>query len=478
MKKIYAGIIAVIVLFVGWILVRTFSAKPWPRHEARALTALPDSSLSHLGMAIRLPTLSPQDPTRIDTGTFLQYRHFLETSYPLIHQRLNRETVTDFSYIYTWKGTDPSLAPLILMAHYDVVPVEASAEKLWTAKPFGGEVKGDTIWGRGAVDDKCSMIAIMEAVEASLRQGFTPRRTILLCFGHNEESTGQGATAMAKLLQQRGVRASMVVDEGGEITYEQMPDVKRPIALIGIGEKGYATFELLVEKPGGHSSRPDRETAIDILSRGLYKLQQEKTARRILDPTREMLNRVSGSSDDFIRKMALNNLWLFEGYVLYKMGDNKDGRAVISTTVVPTILESGVRENVVPSQARALVNTRILPGESIKEVEAFVRKGVDDQRIKVTLTGDFATEPSSMTDFHGDAFKKVSDAVSAISEDVIPVPFIMVGATDSRNFRSISDGVVNFCPITDGKGYHGIDERLPVKDFQRAIQFYTILINE
>jgi carboxypeptidase PM20D1 len=477
MKKIYAIIIALVIVLVSWIFIRAFNAKPWPRHKALAPIALPDSSVAHLAMAIRIPTVSPQDPGRIDTNAFLQYRHFLEASYPLIHQRLNREIVTDFSYIYTWKGTDPSLAPLILMAHYDVVPVEASAEKLWTAKPFDGEVKGDTIWGRGAVDDKCSMVSIMEAVEASIRQGFTPRRTVILCFGHNEESTGQGATAMAKLLQQRGVHASMVVDEGGEITYEQMPDVKRPMALIGIGEKGYATFELLVEKPGGHSSRPDKETAIDILSRGLYKLQQEKTPRRILDPTREMLARVSGSSDDFFRKLALNNLWLFEGYVLYKMGESKDGRALISTTVVPTILESGVRENVIPSQARAIVNARILPGESVKEIQAFVSKGVDDDRIKVRLTGDFATEPSSMTDFHGEAFKKVSDAAMAVSDDAIPVPYVMVGATDSRNFKAISDGVVNFCPTTDGKGYHGIDERLPIKDFQRAIQFYTILIN-
>lgn len=477
MKKIYAALIVLVLLPVGWILVRTFNAKPWPSQKAAPLAALPDSAISHLSNAIRIPTISPQDPSRIDTGVFLRYRSFLETAYPLIHQRLSREIVTDFSYIYTWKGTDPSLAPLILMAHYDVVPVEPATEKLWTAHPFGGEIKGDTVWGRGAVDDKCSMISIMEAVEALLRQNFTPRRSVLLCFGHNEESTGTGAAAIASLLKQRGVHAGMVVDEGGEITRNKFPGVQRPIGLIGIGEKGYATFELLAEKTGGHSSRPDRETAIDMLSRALYKLRQEQTPRRILPPTREFLTRISGSSNDFLNKLALNNLWLFEGYVVYKMGEDKDGRAMISTTIVPTILESGVRENVIPSQARAIVNTRILPGESIKEVEAFIRKGVDDDRIKVRLTGDFATEPSSMTDFHSDVFKKVSDAAIAVSDDLIPVPFIMVGATDSRNFRSISDGVINFCPTTDSKGYHGIDERLPVKDFQRAIQFYTLLIN-
>jgi carboxypeptidase PM20D1 len=159
------------------------------------------------------------------------------------------------------------------------------------------------------------------------------------------------------------------------------------------------------------------------------------------------------------------------------MGEDKDGRAMTGTTIVPTILESGVRENVIPSQARALVNSRILPGESIKEVEDFIRKAIGDDRVKIRITGDFSTEPSAMTDFHSDAFKKVADAASAVADDIIPAPFIMLGATDSRNFRAISNGVVNFCPTTDSKGYHGIDERLPVRDLQRAIQFYTLLIN-
>ena len=477
MKKIAALLIFLVLVLVGWILIRAFNAKPWPKHKAGPLAALPANALPHLSTAISVPTVSPQDPSRIDTPAFLRYRNFLDTAYPLIHQRLSRDIVTDFSYVYTWKGTDSSLAPLVLMAHYDVVPVEPSAASLWTAKPFGGEIKGDTIWGRGSVDDKCSMIAIMETVEALLRQNYTPRRSVLLCFGHNEESTGQGATAIVHLLQQRGVHAEMVVDEGGEFTREKLGDLHRPVALIGIGEKGYATFELLVEKTGGHSSRPDKETAIDILSRALYKLRDKETPRRILDPTREFLVRISGSTDDFTRKLALNNLWLFEGYVLYKLGEDKDGRAMTSTTIVPTILESGVRENVIPSQAKAIVNSRILPGENIKQIEEFIRKSIGDDRVKIKLTGDFSTEPSPMTDFHSDVFKKVADAASAVEDDVIPVPYIMVGATDSRNFRAISNGVINFCPITDGKGYHGIDERLPVKDLQRAIQFYTLLIN-
>jgi carboxypeptidase PM20D1 len=196
----------------------------------------------------------------------------LESAYPLVHKQMTRNILASYSYVYTWKGTDTSLQPIILMAHYDVVPVEPSAIKLWTAKPFGGEIKNDSIYGRGAADDKGSMISIMESAESLLKAGFTPRRTIMLCFGHNEESTGDGAKAIVAWLQQQKIRAEMVIDEGGELTFEKVKDVSRPIAMIGVGEKGYATFELSVEKTGGHSSRPDRETAIDILAKALVRV--------------------------------------------------------------------------------------------------------------------------------------------------------------------------------------------------------------
>jgi carboxypeptidase PM20D1 len=248
--------------------------------------------------------------------------------------------------------------------------------------------------------------------------------------------------------------------------------------MIGVGEKGYATFELSVEKTGGHSSRPDRETAIDILAKALVEMRQKNTPRRILPVTREFLERASGSSNSFFKKMAINNLWLFEGLVIYQMAEDKDGLAMISTTIVPTILESGVRENVIPSNAKAIVNSRILPGETAKDVAEFIHRTIGDDRVKIKYTGDFTTDPSPTTDVRSPAFANVADAATAIADDVIPVPYIMLGATDSRNFRAISDGVVNFCPFTDPKGFHGIDERIGVKDLQRAIAFYTIIMKD
>ena len=478
LRKIFTFFFVAVLILIAILVFNTFRAKPWPIHKAAALEPLPDSAVVHMSNAIRIKTVSPEDTLRIDSAHFNQFRIFLEQSYPLIHQQLSRTIIKDYSYIYEWKGSDTSLLPLILMGHYDVVPVEPSAVKLWTVQPFGGEVKDSIIWGRGAVDDKAALISILEATENLLKKGFKPVRTILLCFGHNEESTGTGAIAIVDYLQQKHIRADMVIDEGGEITTGKMKDVDRPIAMIGVGEKGYVTFELAVQKPGGHSSKPDKETAIDILAKALYNLRQVQMPTKLTEPVKEYFNRVSGSSSSFFNKMALNNLWLFKSSVQNKLSGSPEGDAMQRTTIVPTILESGIRENVIPTNAKAIVNSRILTGETTKQTEDFIRNAINDNRVTITIKGDFNTEPSPLTDVNSPAFKRMEEAVYQTVDDVIPVPYVMLGASDSRNYRVISNGVINFTPLINSKGFHGIDERLPIKDFQRSINFFSSIIKE
>ena len=478
LKKIFSFLLLAALLVLAILLFNTFRAKPWPLHKAAALEPLPDSADSHMSQAIRIATVSPEDTTSIDSLHFNAFRFFLEQSYPLIHQQLTRTIIKNYSYVFEWKGSDSSLQPLILMAHYDVVPVEPSAIKLWTVQPFGGEVKDEIIWGRGAVDDKAALISILEATENLLKKGFKPTRTILLCFGHNEESTGTGAIAIVDYLRQKHTRADMVIDEGGEITTGKMKDVQRPVAMIGVAEKGYVTFELAVQKPGGHSSKPDKETAIDILAKALYKLRTVQMPVRFTGPLKEYFNRVSGSSSDFFNKMALNNLWLFKSSQQNKLGGSPEGDAMQRTTIVPTILESGIRENVIPTNAKAIVNCRIVTGETTRETQDFIKNAINDERVVISIKGDFNTEPSPLTDVSSPAFKRMEEAVYQTVDDVIPVPYVMLGASDSRNYRAISNGVINFTPLINSKGFHGIDERLPIKDFQRSINFFTSIIRE
>ena len=476
MKKLLALLGIGLLLIITIIFIKTFTNSPGAHQKGISLEALPANAITHMSQAIQLRTETPNDAYVFDTTTFLAYRKFLEKSYPLIHKNLPRTTIDSFNYIYEWKGTDTSLLPMVLMAHYDVVPVEASAVKLWHAVPYGGEVKENYIWGRGVLDDKSSMISILEATEAQLAKGFQPKQTILLCFGADEESSGNGAIAVVKYFKSLHKRFDIVVDEGGEISTEDMKDVKRPIASIGVGEKGYVTLILTAQKAGGHSSIPAKTTVIDILSKGLYKLRENQMPAKIIPPIKAYLERVSGYTDNFWKKMMLSNMWLFEKQVINNLSDAPNTNALVRTTIVPTIVNSGVRDNVIPTFATASVNSRILPGETQQDVYNYVEKTINDTNIKITYYHNFSTLPSSTTDINSKAFKRVEKVINAIVDDVIVAPMLMVGATDSRNYREISDGVINFTPMTNAKGYHGIDERLLISDFQKFVNFYTLLI--
>ena len=476
MKKLLALLGIGLLLIITIIFIKTFTNSPGAHQKGISLEALPANAITHMSQAIQLRTETPNDAYVFDTTTFLAYRKFLEKSYPLIHKNLPRTTIDSFNYIYEWKGTDTSLLPMVLMAHYDVVPVEASAVKLWHAVPYGGEVKENYIWGRGVLDDKSSMISILEAAEAQLAKGFQPKQTILLCFGADEESSGNGAIAVVKYFKSLHKRFDIVVDEGGEISTEDMKDVKRPIASIGLGEKGYVTLILTAQKAGGHSSIPAKTTVIDILSKGLYKLRENQMPAKIIPPIKAYLERVSGYTDNFWKKMMLSNMWLFENQVINNLSDAPNTNALVRTTIVPTIVNSGVRDNVIPTFATASVNSRILPGETQQDVYNYVEKTINDTNIKITYYHNFSTLPSSTTDINSKAFKRVEKVINAIVDDVIVAPMLMVGATDSRNYRDISDGVINFTPMTNAKGYHGIDERLLISDFQKFVNFYTLLI--
>jgi carboxypeptidase PM20D1 len=356
--------------------------------------------------------------------------------------------------------------------------VEAAVIKQWTVPPFSGTITDSCIWGRGSVDDKFGVIAILEATEAMLRKGFVPQRTIYLCFGHDEEIRGPSAGPVVQYLDQQGVRAEMVLDEGGEITESKTKELGRSVAVIGIAEKGYASFELSVNKEGGHSSLPEKETAIDILAAALYKLRSVSPPSRLTPPIRELLTRIGSSSDNFLHRMAATNLWLFDGPARSILSTQPEGSALVHTTIVPTILTAGVKDNVIPTTATAIVNTRILPGETTLTVKEYIRATIQDDRVRIKKTGRFSSEPSPVTSTGSAAFKRVESAIYKTIPKVLPAPYLMVGGTDSRFYRRISDGVVNFFPQTDGKGVHGINERLPILDLQRGIHFITAIIEE
>jgi carboxypeptidase PM20D1 len=235
-----------------------------------------DLAARHLSEAIRIRTISwSTDPERLEAAAFARFRNWLAAAYPRLHAGLSRELVSGHAILYTWKGRDPALDPLLLMAHQDVVP--ADRPERWSHPPFAGQIDGGFVWGRGAVDDKGPLVAICEAVEALLGEGYAPRRTVMLAFGHDEEVGGpEGAVRTAELLRARGIRPGLVLDEGMALIEPGMvPGLERLLAPIGIAEKGSATLELVARAAGGHSSTPPRSTAAGILARAIARLEDE-----------------------------------------------------------------------------------------------------------------------------------------------------------------------------------------------------------
>jgi carboxypeptidase PM20D1 len=474
-----------VVLVLGAVLVgRTLLFVPAEVPPSSPTTVDVDeaAAAAHLAEAIRFPTVAHQDEERSDPDAFAELREWLTSAYPATHATLEREVIGAASLLYTWPGRDGTLAPLVLMGHLDVVPVDPGTEAEWTHPPFAGVVRDGFIWGRGALDDKVGVIGILEAVEILVGDGFTPARTVYLAFGHDEEVGGhEGARLVADALDARGVRAALVVDEGGTVTEGFMPGVEEPVALVGVAEKGYLSLELSVRAAGGHSSMPPRETAISTLARAITRLEEQPFPGRLDGPVRWMLDAV-GPRMPFASRLGLANLWLFEPVVRRSMEATPSTAAMVRTTTAPTMIQAGVKDNVLPITARATVNFRILPGETCETVAARVGEIVSDPRVRIDASKGCSSEPSAVSDPNGPGFRLVATAArQATGLPTLAVsPYLVVGGTDARYYSGRAETVLRFVPILirpdDLSRVHGTDERVSTAGLAAAVRFFHAVI--
>ena len=481
MKKLSLTLITVTGVLLGVILVRTVSFKSRQIHPARVegIRVDQEASARRLSQAIRFKTISFRSPREDSAAEFPRFAAFIAQAFPRVNAQLTKEAVNEFSLLYTWKGKDERLKPILLMGHMDVVPVDPPSEKSWTQAPFSGQIVDGFIWGRGAMDDKVSVMGILETVENLLAQGFQPQRTIFLAFGHDEEIGGNnGAAKIAALLASRKIALEFVLDEGMNILSGIVDGVSAPVALIGIAEKGYLTIQLSAQAAGGHSSIPPVQTAIGSVARALQRLAAAPFPAKLDGPTRQMFDFL-GPEMSFPKRLALANLWLFEPLVRREMSALPLTNAILRTTLAPTIFHAGVKENVLPTQASATVNLRIMPGETSAGALARVRKIVDDPQIKLTAQA-IRIEPSAVTDINGPSFKLLHQTIRQVAPEAIVAPALLVAATDSRHYAGLTKNVLRFLPVTlkagDTTRYHGIDERISITDYERCIQFYAQLI--
>ena len=432
-----------------------------------------------LSQAIQFKTISLQGSEDRGAQEFRRLHAFIDKSFLHVAQHLRKEVVGGYSLLYTWPGKDPQLKPALLMAHLDVVPVDAATESSWSEPPFSGRIAGGFVWGRGAMDDKASVMGLLEAVEYLLANGFQPQRTLYLAFGHDEEIGGRaGAAQIAALLRSRGIALEFVLDEGLNIFDGVIAGINAPAALVGIAEKGYLSLQLTTQSAGGHSSAPPADTAIGILSRALQRLDAHPFPARLSDPAREMFEFL-GPEMAWSKRLVLANLWLFEPLLKKQLSRSPLTNALIRTTAAPTMIHAGVKENVLPSQATATINLRLAPGDTIAGAAARVRDVIGDPHVDVKLL-PVQIEPSEVSDTRSPSFALLNRTIRQIAPQTLVAPALLVAATDSRHYQNLSKNIFRFLPITlrpdDVKRYHGVDERIAIEDYERCVRFYAQLI--
>ncbi len=450
-----------------------------PSKQIQVVTADPvavnaGEAAQRLSQLLRFPTVSFQETSRIDRTAFEALRGFVAHTYPQAHRVLAREEING-SLLYRWPGTDASLLPILLMAHLDVVPGEEGGA--WKHAPFSGDMAEGFVWGRGALDAKGSMAAMLEAAELLTRRGFQPRRTVYLAFGHDEEIGGKtGNAVIAERLKAQGVKLHAVLDEGSAVTVKIVPYVTQPVALIGIAEKGYLTLELSVTGEGGHASMPASVTNVEILARALQKVTSMRNEGMLTTAVRSQLHWLAPELP-LAQRLVFSNLWMFEPLVKHLMSQRPTGDATLRTTIAPTMLQGSDKENVLPYRVSAIINFRPLQGTMVEQVTSSVHKIVADDRVNIAVTGSVTSEPSPVSATKGEAFDTLHRSIRETFPDAIVAPSLVLGTTDSRYYRDIANNIYRFIPVRleaqDVARFHGRDERVAVKHHEESIAFYV-----
>jgi carboxypeptidase PM20D1 len=408
------------------------------------------------------------------------FHGYLAQSFPRTYATLAHEVVEPANLLFQWHGTDSTLEPVVMMSHMDVVPVETGSESGWTHPPFSGDIADGYVWGRGALDDKVGVLATLEAVEQLVAQGHHPRRTVYLAFGDDEEVEGHGAAAIVALLKSRGVHPLVAIDEGSAIVRGVIPGISRPVALIGIAEKGHTSVRLTVESAGGHSSMPPPRTAVGVLARAIDRLETHPLPGRLDGAVAGMLEEL-GREMPLSSRIAMANLWLTRPLVIRMLSRSPATNATLRTTTAPTMIQGSPKENVLPIRAQAIVNFRIIPGETPETVLEHVRRVVDDSTVAIALAEPPAP-PSPVSSTTSRAYETLARDIAALEPNAIVAPSLVVGATDSRHYAGYARDVYRFLPMQIGAAdldrVHGTNERIGVHDYARGVAFMTLLISD
>ncbi|MEW9798550.1 M20 family peptidase [Alteromonas sp. CYL-A6] len=483
MKKIVLGLLVALIAVVLVLIFRAETAFSDNQVVVSANTpplALDkDAAVTRFAQAIRIPTISYEDPDKFDKDAFLALHAHIASAFPRVHEAMTKTVINDYSLVYQLPGSDSSLKPALFMGHMDVVPVDEATREQWTHPPFSGEISNDIIWGRGTLDDKITVFALLEAMENLLSQGLAPQRTLYFAFGHDEEIGGnEGAARIAEWFAKQNTEFAFILDEGGALTDGLMVGTDQTVAVVGIAEKGYANIRLTVNDDGGHSSQPPDHTAVGILSQAVVKLENNQlpTDFQFIEKTFDKI----GYYTDFSTRLAMANLWLLSPVIEDAMLKKPSSAASIRTTTAATMMQGSSKSNILPTQAIGVVNYRLMPGMTIDQLVTHVRQVVDDPRVQVEAY--MANEASDVSNTDSMGYQLIEQTIRSMDSDVLVAPYLVQGGTDAKHFTGMSNSIYRFMMVklnpTTLKQFHGVNEQIPVADYLSAIQFYAALIQQ
>ncbi|PCI60024.1 MAG: hypothetical protein COB37_10330 [Kordiimonadales bacterium] len=481
LKYIGGAIFLLVAVMVGRTVVLVPAGEAKTLKVANLDPSETNKIAANLAAAIRIKTVSFALDRAPDDAEFKAFHAFLETTYPAAHAVLNKEIISDYSLMYRWPAANAnsSKKPVALLAHMDVVPVPETGLGNWTEAPFAGVIDaGGNIWGRGSVDNKGSVIALMETAERLAKAGFQPDRDIYFLFGHDEELGGDnGAAVMAKLLQERGVHFSWVLDEGSAIAVDIVPGLKSPLAAISLGEKGSVSLRFSAKAKGGHSSAPKSYTAASLAAKAGVAVM-DNPYPYILDDNLAALLLAAAPELPFVRRLAVANLWLTRSVLEEKLAESQTMAAFMHTTTAFTMMKSGTKTNILPQYGEAVVNYRIHPRDTVASVVERATDLIANENVKVTRLG--GREATNMSSVDGEGYRVIAETIREEFGDIPVVPTLTVQGTDSRHYDGVADGVYRFGPLVFGpedlQRIHGTNEHIHKDAFARQVEFFEKLL--
>lgn len=471
-------ILALLVLLLAVILLRALAFKPRAGEDAPAEEVEFDreSAVKALAALVKCRTVSNADKDLEDDGEFEKLIGLLPELYPHVTKTCPMLRLADRALLFTWKGKGQG-EPAVLMAHYDVVPVE---EENWDVPPFEALIKDGAMWGRGTLDTKVTFNGILSAAENLIRQGFTPENDIYFAFSGGEEVNGKGAVNIVNWFAEQGIVPALVLDEGGAVVENVFPGVKQPCGLIGIAEKGMLNLEYSISSGGGHASAPAPHTPVGRLSMACTKVEAHPFKAHFTKPVLEMFD-ILGRHSSFLYRMIFANLWCFGG--LLDMICKKGGgelNALVRTTVAFTQMSGSKAPNVIPPSASMVSNMRLNPEDSVDSAVEYIRSVIDDGEIKLTVGDHMEPSPISRTDCEG--WRRVASAVAATWKGCLVAPYLMVQCSDSRHYRDLSDRVYRFSAMDltaeERRTIHGNNEHIRLETIERSVEFFIRVIKQ